>query len=461
MATLNRRLLLRRSLGAAAAASLGQPFLANAAATTVSVWWPQGFVREEDIGFRAVVEGYEKASGNKIDFTLIPFAPLMQKIVGALTTGDVPDVMSHDTAPATVIPQNAWNDKLVDLSDVVETQKSHYHPTALLASQYYNNVTKKRSIYYVPYKTAVAPFHIWNSLVEKADYKLADVPKTWDAFWDFFKPMQKKLRDKGTRGVYALGLQPTTTGPADGNNMFHYFLVAYGGNGIVTPDGKPHLDDPQVKEAVIRALTYITTAFKEGYVPPGALSWNDADDNNAFHAKQMIMYLDGTISPEVALYHKKEQYDDIVTMGLPLDNAGKQIPAQLGVQGPFIPKGAKNVEAAKDFIKYLIQPKVTNEYLKTGLGRWLPAMPDLVKTDSFWLDPKDPHVAAYTREGLLEPTVPTYPVFNPGYAEANSQQIWGTAEADVIREGMTPEAAAEKALKRIGTILAKYPIAQT
>jgi len=33
---------------------------------------------------------------------------------------------------------------------------------------------------------------------------------------------------------------------------------------------------------------------KEGYVPPGALSWNDADDNNAFHAKQIIMDLDGT-----------------------------------------------------------------------------------------------------------------------------------------------------------------------
>jgi multiple sugar transport system substrate-binding protein len=325
-----------------------------------------------------VVEGYEKASGNKVDHTLIPFAPLMQKIVGALTIGDVPDVMSHDTAPATVIPQNAWNDKLVDLSDVVETQKSHYHPTAFLASQYYNNVTKKRSVYYAAFETAVLPFHIWNSLVEKAGYKLADAPKTWDAFWNFFKPMQKVQREKGMRGVYALGLQPTTTGPAD---------------------GKPHLDYPQVKEAVIRVLTYITTAYKDGYVPPGALSWNDADDNNAFHAKQMIMYLDGTISPEVALYHKKEEYDDIVTMGLPLDNAGKQIPAQLGVQGPFIPKGAKNVEVAKDFIKYLIQPKVTNEYLKTGLGRWLPAMPDLVKTDPFWLDPKDPHVAAYA--GML------------------------------------------------------------
>jgi multiple sugar transport system substrate-binding protein len=461
MPRLSRRSVLRGSLGAAAAGTLGRPFIAKAAATTVTVWWPQGFVREEDVGFRAVVAGYEKASGNKVDHTLVPFAPLMQKIVGALTTGDVPDVMNHDTAFNTVIPQNVWNDKLVDLTEVVETQKSQYHPTALLASQYYNNVAKKRSFYYAPFKTSVSPLHIWNSLVEQAGYKLSDAPKTWDAFWDFFKPMQKKLRDKGRRGVYALGLQPTTTGPADGNAMFHYFLIAYGGNGIVTPDGRPHLDDPQVNEAVIKALTYITTAFKEGYVPPGALSWNDADDNNAFHAKQIIMNLDGTISTEVALYHKKEEYNDIVTMGLPLDNAGKQIPAQLGVGGAFVPKGAKNVEGAKEFLKYLIQPQVTNEYLKTGLGRWLPAMPELVKTDPFWLDPKDPHVAAYAREGSLDPTVPTYPVFNPGYAEANSQQIWGAAEADVIREGMTPQAAAEKALKRIGQILAKYPIAES
>jgi hypothetical protein len=47
------------------------------------------------------------------------------------------------------------------------------------------------------------------------------------------------------------------------------------------------------------------------------------------------------------------------------------------------------------------------------------------------------------------------------YAEADSQQIWGTAEADVIREGMTPQAAADEALNRIGVILAKYPIAES
>jgi multiple sugar transport system substrate-binding protein len=109
----------------------------------------------------------------------------------------------------------------------------------------------------------------------------------------------------------------------------------------------------------------------------------------------------------------------------------------------------------------MIQPKVSNEYLKAGLGRWLPTMPELVKNDPFWLDPSDPHRSTYARQGMLDPTVANYPAFNPGYAEANAQQVWGTAEADVIREGMTPQAAAEKALNRIGAILAKYPIAQT
>ena len=457
MSRMSRRGVLRGSFGAMAAGTLARPFIAKAAAKTATVWWTQGFIPEEDASFRQMVAEYEKASGNKIDHSLIPFAPLTQKIVAALTSGDVPDVISTDNAP--IVPQFAWNDKLVDLTEVVETQKAHYHPTAYLAAQYYNSVTKKRSFYYAPYKTAVFPIHIWNSLVEKAGYKLADAPKTWDAFWDFFKPMQQKLRDKGMRGIYALGLQATTAGPVDGNIIFHAFMIAYGGNDIVTPDGTPHLDDPQVKEAVTKALTYITTAFKEGYVPPGALSWSDADDNNAFHAKQIIMDLDGTISTELALHHKREQYDDIVTMGMPLDNTGKPIRAQLGVVGGFVPKGAKNIEVAKDFLKYMIQPNVVNGYLKAGLGRFLPAMPKLAQDDPFWLDPKDQHRSAYAHQGLLSPTVPFYSVYNPGYSEAETQQIWGTAAADVIKEGMRPQQAAEKALNRIGEIFAKYPIA--
>ena len=106
------------------------------------------------------------------------------------------------------------------------------------------------------------------------------------------------------RQVYGLGFQVTTNGD-DPNSLFNHFLIAYGGQNIVTQDGKLHLDDPQVREAAIKALTYPTTAYKEGFVPPSAINWNDADDNNAFHAKTIVMDLDGSISTEVAIIKQK------------------------------------------------------------------------------------------------------------------------------------------------------------
>jgi multiple sugar transport system substrate-binding protein len=445
-------------LGLVAAGTLARPFLANAAATTATVWWTQGFAQEEDISFKKIVADYEKASGNTIDYSITPYAPLRQKIVSAVTSDVVPDVFQN--TPGEVIALYAWADKLVDVTDVIETQKSQYTETALLTVNCYNSVKKRRSVYGVPYTVGALTNHIWRPLVEKAGYTLEDLPKTWDAFYDFFKEVQKKLRAQGMRNIYALGFQLNATGN-DSNALFNYFLIAYGGQDIVTKDGKLHLDDPRVREAAIKALTYPTTAYKEGFVPPGAINWNDADDNNAFHAKQIVMDLDGSISTEVAIIKEHQDYDDILTTGLALGNDAAPVPSQQGSLCALIPKGAKNVEVAKDFLKYLIQPSILNEYLKTGLGRNLPAMPAIVKNDPWWLDPKDPHRMSYTRQGLLGPTVPTFWTSNPAYAQVQNEHVWAMAWADIMKNGMTPEAAAEKAFKRVEEIFAKYPIAQT
>ncbi len=170
------------------------------------------------------------------------------------------------------------------------------------------------------------------------------------------------------------------------------------------------------------------------------------------------MDLDGSLSTEVAIIKKQQDYDDIVTMGLPLSNDGKPVPSQQGSLCALIPKGAKNVEVAKDFLKYLIQPKVINELLKTGLGRNLPSMASIVKDDPWWLDPKDPHRVAYTTQGLLGPTIPTFWTSNPAYAQVQNEHVWAVAWADIMTGGMTPQAAADRAFKRVEEIFAQYPI---
>ena len=70
------------------------------------------------------------------------------------------------------------------------------------------------------------------------------------------------------------------------------------------------------------------------------LSWNDADDNNAYHEKLILMDFDGTLSTELAMIDNKEDYHNAVTMKIPLGNDGKPVPAQVNAGGGFIPKGA-------------------------------------------------------------------------------------------------------------------------
>src|SRR5690242_2058379 len=170
MAAISRRSLINTSIGLAATATLARPSIANAQAKTATVWWIQGFAHEEDIAFQKLVEGYQKASGNKIDYSIIPYAPMRQKIVSAITSGSVPDLFQN--SPTEVNALYAWEDKLVDVSDVIETRKNDYTEAALASAYNYNYEKKARSYYLVPYQTTALTNHVWKPLVEKAGYNM-------------------------------------------------------------------------------------------------------------------------------------------------------------------------------------------------------------------------------------------------------------------------------------------------
>jgi multiple sugar transport system substrate-binding protein len=458
MEKLSRRSLLRASAGLVAAGTLVRPYIANAQAKTATMWIAQGFIPQEDAAFRKLVADYEKESGNTINYQIVPFAPLRQKEISAITTGVVPDIM--ETADFSFGPLQSWAGRLLDLSDIVEAHKSDYSDIALANNYFYDNVSKKRAYYAAPWKVAAVPFHIWKSLIVEAGANPADIPKTWTKFIDFFKPMQAKLRAKGMRRLYSYGWQAVSTNGVDPINNFYAFMIAYGGQDLITSNGQLHAGDPKVREAIIRAIERFSSDFNGGYVPPSALDWNDADDNNAFHAKTIIMDFDGTISTELALYDNKAEYDNIITHGIPLSDEGKPLPAQVGAFGNVIPKGANNVELAKEFVKYTLEPKVLNEYLKGGLGRWAPPYPGLVKSDPFWLRSGDPHRTVYITESLVGPTIPLYAAYSPASAELDAEHLFQVGIDNVINHGVKPEDAADTALKEAEQIFAKYPISQ-
>ena len=96
------------------------------------------------------------------------------------------------------------------------------------------------------------------------------------------------------------------------------------------------------------------------------------------------------------------------------------------------PGRGKERPVAKEFLKWLIQAKVCNEYLKTGLARHA----SIVKGDPWWPDAADPHRVAYVKQPLLGSSVPNFWVCNPAYAQVQNEHVWSVGWVDIMKEGV-------------------------
>jgi multiple sugar transport system substrate-binding protein len=456
MTQLSRRHAIA-GVGALATAAGLRPRHAKAA-EPVTVWWTQGYYEAENKAVIDAMKAWETTSGTKVNLTIMNGPDLISKVIAAMQVGDVPDLVHAVTGDRFLVPRAAWDDRLVDVSDVIGSQQHEFHQTALDNSRFYNLALKKYSYYAVPTKCATLMEEVWRPMIEDAGFSDSDIPKNQDAYYDFFQVAQDRLRGKGKR-IYGLGYSMATK-EADSGNLFHAFLVAYGGAGIVLPNGKLNIDDTVVRQAATTALDRLTAPYKRGYVPPGAINWGDVDNNNAFFARQIVMTPNATISIAVAQMEKPDQYyKQIITQSMPNGNDGKPVPSIVGVSPCFIPKGAKNIDGAKELLKAFIQPDNLNKYLKETRGRFLPVMMSNIRNDAYWQDPADPHRPVAVEAGLIRPSMPWWMTYNPAYSAVLSEQIWSQAEANITQKNMTAEQATEEAVGRIKAIFERFQIA--
>ena len=267
--------------------------------------------------------------------------------------------------------------------------------------------------------------------------------------------MQQVLRGKGMRKIYALGPQMTTVGPNDGNGLFPHFMIANGGADIVTQTASCI---PRIRRSARRrsAVELLTELYKQGYVPPEALSWNDADDNNAFHEKLIVMDFDGSLSTELAMIKDKQAYyEEMQTVGLPLSNDGKPMPAQVGAGGCSSRRAPRTSRSPRT--SSVLHAAGGDEREPEGRAGPHGAV-DTAHCEgrSLVARPSDPHRAPFVQESVLGPTTASYYGYNPAWGQVSAEQLWGVVYADVIKSGMTPTAAVDKAFRRAETIFANY-----
>ncbi len=443
-----------RSRTAVLAAMLAMTPL-GAKAVDLVVWWEQGFNPEEDAAVKEIVAAFEHASGKRVELLLPEQPKFPDAIETALEAGRPPD-FAFGIAISGYISEWAFDDRLVDLTGTVGSFSDLFDPDAITWWVLANHTTGQKGLYALPIGRTTNHIHIWTSLLKRAGFTLADIPREWEAFWSFWcDQVQPALRRAtGRNDIWGAGL-PMSNRPGGTGRAFAQFADAYEAD-YVTRDGKLAIDDPEVRRKLIKAIDSYTAIYRKGCAPPGSAFWAADDNNKAFLAQAVVMTANNSLSIPNALRHERpdDYFRNSATIEWPLGPDGEAFPIRGGFYPAVVFKDGRHISAAEEFVHFLVVEGWLGHYLDFAGERMMPPMPKLLEAP-FWLDPSDPHRMAAVMQIASRPMQYNYATVAGDwrYDRVGREGIWEKAVHQIAAEGVTPDEAVDEAIARIKQIL--------
>ena len=241
----------------------------GARAADLVVWWEQGYYAQEDAALREIIAAFEQKTGKQVELVQPTQDEVFDRTQAALEAGQPPDFLFGANGERQVA-RWAYEDRLVDLEGVLAPVLDLFDADTIEVSTLLDGKTGRRGLYALPMGRYSNYVHVWNSLLERAGFTLADIPKQWDAFWSFWcDQVQPAVRKAlGRDDIWGIGL-PMSAAASDTDEELLQFELAYG-----TPwldrDRRLQIDDPAVRAGIIRALHAYTAIWRKGCTPPNS-----------------------------------------------------------------------------------------------------------------------------------------------------------------------------------------------
>ncbi len=429
----------------------------------LTVWWGKGFYKAEDDALFAAIKKFE-AKNPKIKIDLSLYAPqeMIPKSVAAMDAGNPPDVAYGDVYDFQVTAKWAYDGKLEDVSSIIDPMRAKFEPAALATTFLYNNAKQTRAYYAYPIKQQTMHIQYWKDMLAEAGFKESDIPKDWKGYWDFWcDKVQTGYRQKTGTRAFGIG-QPLGV---DSSDSFFSFLTFMDANNVklVSDSGKLLVDDPAVRQGLINTLTDYTTVYSRGCTPPSSTNWKDPDNNVAFHNKTTVLTHNATISiaakwlddmnnqtlTQAQRDTAKANYTEkIATAGFPNKPDGSKMVYRAAVKTGVIFQAAKNKEAAKKFVAFLLDDANLTPYVEGSLGRWFPVT-KAAQQSPFWKG--DPHrLAVYNQ--FTAGTSPFEFTKNYKFTVLNNENVWAKAANRVLSEKVPVDKAVDEMIARIKVV---------
>lgn len=331
----------------------------NEGKTELTIW-----VREqmEDPITAAVKQYNEKQDKVKVNAVVYPDNELTDQLTLALSSGNVPDLVSLDDILA---PYYNSQHALADVTDKFNELefKDSFSAGMVELGQY------EGKQYAIPFAPDVSVLFYNKEHFKEVGLDSEKGPETWTDLVEY----AKKLTKDGRYGYTYNG---------GGGQMFTFvpFIWSNGGD-LLSEDGKTCLlDQPEAVEA-LQLYDDMTNKYK--VTPEGVTTYSWSESQDAFLTGKASM----TILGNSQLYTFKTEYPDF-DFGVSLipKKDGKEHSSFGGGDLIAIMEQSKNKEAAWDFAEYVLSEEVQVElFAKNGL---LPARTDLFDNQYFNEDDK-------------------------------------------------------------------------
>jgi multiple sugar transport system substrate-binding protein len=223
----------------------------GAQAADLVIWWEQGFYPQEDQAVREIIAAFEQKTGKQVELVQPAQDEVFDRVQAALAAGQPPDFL-YSIPSSNWTARWAYDGRLVDLEDALGRSLDLFDADTIEASTLLDGKIGRRGLYALPMGRNSNHIHVWNSLLERAGFTLADIPKEWEAFWSFWcDQVQPAVRKAlGRDDIWGVGLPMSVAATADTDDELLQFQLAYG-----TPwldrDRRLQVDDPAVRAGLL------------------------------------------------------------------------------------------------------------------------------------------------------------------------------------------------------------------
>ncbi|WP_410572331.1 ABC transporter substrate-binding protein [Amycolatopsis sp. cmx-4-61] len=301
----------------------------------VTLWmYPVITDQARSVAFWHRVEtGFERESGIDLDVELQPWASRQEKLGAALVAGTGPDVV---LLQPDMIPQYVGENVLLPVTDVLAGGRRPFPPRVVEA------LTVDGQAYGVPlYRTVTTTVYNRKLFAEAG---ITDLPRTWDEV----EAAAPKLAAHGIPVLDYAGSTEETL------NLTFYPLLWQAGGRVFTPDGrKSAFASPEG----VAALRFLADLEKVHGLPPDAATKRTAVAGDAVATGRAAMAHAMTESAArgvIAAFGAQN-----VAIGLPLRGRSR---VTFGTPGGLsLLRRAKNPDAARKLLAYLMSPSVVGE----------------------------------------------------------------------------------------------------